>query len=87
LGERNGASKKYLSPFLSAVARGFGGQLDSGVLRFRVFVVINFEQVRHDAEVTAGNLTLSLENFLHIHFEIAEMLLRQAAFAWHRSSH
>jgi len=42
-------------------------------------LVQGYQQARQNAERTAANLTLSLENFLRVHFSVADRILLQAA--------
>ncbi len=46
-----------------------------------------YQQARLNAESTAGNLALSLENFLRVHFSVADLILQQAAGKFQQEQH
>ena len=79
------ASQTYRQAYrqmLAALVLGF--ILACGISAYLLFQ--SFQQAQLNAEKTVANLTLSLENFLDVHFEVADLILQQAAAEFQRKS-
>ena len=79
------ASQTYRQAYrqmLAALVLGF--TLACGISAYLLFQ--SFQQAQFNAEKTVANLTLSLENFLDVHFEVADLILQQAAAEFQRKS-